>query len=244
MAKKAKPAKLTYVTLILDETGSMEGIRDDTIGGYNAYIDGLKEQAKNGMDFSFSLVKFDSQAINKVHVGWPIGEVPKLTRDTYVPRAGTPLVDACVKGILATAEVAKRGCPVVFVIQTDGYENASTEYTFKELAKLIKEKDKAGWHFIYLGAGIDAYETAAVMGIGRGSTSSYGRGLTGQAFMNVAAATSNVAQTGGARGSATYSAEMKATQGDVFDPDIVKKTTTVSKSVERRRKATGFTLKQ
>ncbi len=153
-------ASNTFVTLILDETGSMETIRDDTIGGYNTYIDTLKREAKNGTDFSFSLVKFDSRAITTVHVGEDIENVPHLTRATYVPGAATPLIDACVKGIHATAEVAKKGCPVVFVIQTDGYENASTEYTFKELAKLVRKKEKKGWHFVFLGAGIDAYETA------------------------------------------------------------------------------------
>ncbi len=153
-------ASKTFVTLILDETGSMEGIRDDTIGGYNTYIDTLKDEAKNGTDFSFSLVKFDSNKIDKVHVGEDIENVPHLTRATYVPGAATPLIDACVKGIHATAEVAKKGCPVVFVIQTHGYENASTEYSFKELAKLVRKKEKKGWHFVFLGAGIDAYETA------------------------------------------------------------------------------------
>ena len=65
MTKSSK----TFVTLILDETGSMEAIRDDTIGGYNTYIDTLKDEAaKNGTDFSFSLVKFDSRAITQVHV--------------------------------------------------------------------------------------------------------------------------------------------------------------------------------
>ncbi len=230
MTKSSK----TFVTLILDETGSMETIRDDTIGGYNAYIDTLKDEAKkNGTDFSFSLVKFDSRAITTVHVGEDIENVPHLTRATYVPGAATPLIDACVKGIHATAQVAKKGCPVVFVIQTDGYENASIEYTFKELAKLVREKEKDGWHFVFLGAGIDAYETAQVIGIGPRSTASYDLRESDEAFASTARNTVNVARSGGRRGSSDYSASQKRSMGDAFDPDGEKR---------KSRKRNGFSL--
>ena len=227
-------ASKTFVTLILDETGSMERIRDDTIGGYNAYIDTLKDEAaKNGTDFSFSLVKFDSRAITTVHVGEDIENVPHLTRATYVPGAATPLIDACVKGIHATAQVAKKGCPVVFVIQTDGYENASIEYTFKELAKLVREKEKDGWHFVFLGAGIDAYETAQVIGIGPRSTASYDLGESDEAFASTARNTVNVARSDGQRGSSDYSASQKRSMGDVYASDDEKR---------KSRKRNGFSL--
>ena len=226
-------ASKTFVTLILDETGSMERIRDDTIGGYNTYIDTLKDEAKNGTDFSFSLVKFDSRAITTVHVGEDIEKVPHLTRATYVPGAATPLIDACVKGIHATAQVAKKGCPVVFVIQTDGYENASIEYTFKELAKLVREKEKDGWHFVFLGAGIDAYETAQVIGIGPRSTASYSLGESDEAFASTARNTVNVARSDGEPGSSDYSADQKRSMGDVYDLDAERK---------KSRRRIGFSL--
>ncbi len=211
----------------------MERIRDDTIGGYNAYIDTLKAEAKNGTDFSFSLVKFDSRAITTVHVGVPIKDVPHLTRATYVPGACTPLIDACVKGIYATEEAVEDGCPVVFVIQTDGYENASIEYTFKELAKLVREKEKDGWHFVFLGAGIDAYETAQVIGIGPRSTASYSLGDSDEAFSSTALNTVNVSRSGGQRGSSDYSASQKRSMGDAYDPDDGKR---------KSRRRIGFSL--
>ncbi len=92
-------ATRTLVTFLLDRTGSMEAIRDDTIGGFNAYLDGLK--GNGSADIDFTLVQFDSVSIDKIHVAVPVAAIPKLTRDTYQPRASTPLIDAAVKTINA-----------------------------------------------------------------------------------------------------------------------------------------------
>ena len=157
----------------------------------------------------------------------------RQTNSRYVPGAATPLIDACVKGIHATSQVAKKGCPVVFVIQTDGYGNASTEYTFKELAKLVREKEKDGWHFVFLGAGIDAYETARVIGIGPRSTASYDLGESDEAFASTARNTVNVARSGGQIGSSDYSADQKRSMGDAYYPDGERR---------KSRKRNGFSL--
>jgi hypothetical protein len=163
----------TLVTFLLDRTGSMESIRDDTIGGFNAYLDGLKGDGTAKIEFT--LVQFDSMSIDKIWVAVPIAEVKKLTRDTYQPRASTPLIDAAFKTIAAVeaslvSEPAER---VVICIQTDGHENASTEHDWNELNALVKEKAAKGWQFNFMGVGIDAYDQGARMGIAPAATMAY-----------------------------------------------------------------------
>jgi hypothetical protein len=161
----------TLVTFLLDRTGSMEPIRDDTIGAFNAYLDVLK----GGDEIYFTLIQFDSMGVEKLHVDEPVNSVPRLTRESFVPRAATPLIDAAYKTIKAV-EKSVAGNPatkVVICIQTDGQENASTEHGWAELNALIKEKSEAGWQFNFMGASIDAYQQAAQMGISADQTLSY-----------------------------------------------------------------------
>ena len=159
---KEKPK---FVSFLLDETGSMHDVIDDTIGGFNAYVETLK---KDGGDIVFSLVSFDSNRTQRRYVAEPIDKVEPLTRSNYRPGAATPLIDASVKIIKATEDaVRKRGDEpsVLVVIQTDGYENASVEYTSADLTALIKEKTATGWQFVFLGAGLDAFDAARDAGI-------------------------------------------------------------------------------
>jgi hypothetical protein len=161
----AKPAKTTFVSFLLDETGSMQSIKDDTIGGFNAHLEALR---KDGDDILFSLVSFNSSQTKKRCVAVPIADVEELTEETYTPRAMTPLIDAAVKIIKATDEamqVRDDDPNVVVVMQTDGLENVSVEYTNHDLALLIKEKEAAGWQFVFLGAGLDAFAAAREAGI-------------------------------------------------------------------------------
>ncbi|MCG8378351.1 MAG: VWA domain-containing protein, partial [Proteobacteria bacterium] len=165
MSKKTKKPKATFVSFLLDETGSMQEIKDDTVGGFNAYVETLQ---KGDGDIVFSLVSFNSNMTERRYVAEPIAKVEPLTDDTYQPRAMTPLIDAAVKIIKATDEaVSKRKDKpnVVVVMQTDGQENVSVEYTNADLAALIKEKDQAGWQFVFLGAGLDAFAAAREAGI-------------------------------------------------------------------------------
>jgi hypothetical protein len=166
-------ATRTLVTYLLDRTGLMEAIRDDTIGGFNAYLDGLK--GNGGTDIAFTLVQFDSVSLDKIHVAVPVAEVPQLTRDSYQPRASTPLIDASVKTINAVEAslLTQPAAKVVICIQTDGQENSSVEYNWAELNALIKEKSAKGWQFNFMGVGIDAYDQGARMGIAPASTMAY-----------------------------------------------------------------------
>ncbi len=110
----------TLVTFLLDRTGSMEAVRGDTIGGFNTYLDTLK--GDGSADVAFTLVQFDSMSIDKICVAEPVARVAKLTRDTYQPRASTPLIDAAYKTIEAVEAslVSRPAEKVVICIQTDG----------------------------------------------------------------------------------------------------------------------------
>jgi hypothetical protein len=151
-----QPGTRTLVTFLLDRTGSMEAIRDDTIGGFNAYLGSLQGNGEANIDFT--LVQFDSVSMDKIHVAVPVAEVPKLTRETYQPRASTPLIDAAVKTINAVEAslLVTPAVRVVICIQTDGQENSSVEHSWGELNAPIKEKSAKGWQFNFMGVGIDA----------------------------------------------------------------------------------------
>ena len=204
----------TSVTFLLDRTGSMEVIKDDTIGGFNAYLEGLQGGAASD-DTEFSLVQFDSMSLDKVCVNKPVKGVDKLTKETYEPRASTPLIDAAYKTIKAVeTAVAGSDKKVVICIQTDGQENASTEHTWDELNALIKEKSNLGWQFNFMGVGIDAYKQASMMGIARGSTISttMDPGQMRAAYRGSALNTALYAS--GATATTDFSDDQKAAAGD------------------------------
>ena len=171
MEKKKKQAKngSTHISVILDRTGSMESIRDDTIGGFNAF---LREQKAQEGKATLTLVQFDSQdPYEVVHRFKPVGEVPGLNRKTYVPRASTPLLDALGRGIndlekgLGGLKAKERPEKVIFAVVTDGQENASREFTKKQVVKMIKEKtEKDKWQFVFLSADLGAIEEAGEVG--------------------------------------------------------------------------------
>jgi hypothetical protein len=155
----------THLAVILDRTGSMESIRDDTIGGFNAFLNEQKQQPGKA---TLTLVQFDSQdPYEVIHQVKTIQEVPELTKETYVPRATTPLLDAIGRGIndlekcIADMKEDARPSKVVFVVITDGQENASREFRRDQILKMINEKEKQhGWQFVFLSADLDAINDA------------------------------------------------------------------------------------
>lgn len=225
--------KTTVVSFLLDETGSMSTIKDDTIGGFNNYVEGLR---KSGEEFEFSFVKFDSNHTTKVHVGVPITDVLPLTPETYQPGAMTPLIDAAVKIIRATEEsVKERDVNVVVVIQTDGHENSSTAHTTQDLAELVKEKTAEGWEFVFLGAGIDAFSIAQQYGISAANSLSYDRQTSAQTFDSLTSNTVAYASTG-VRTSLNFDDGQRQASGDKFhqaDPVPAKNDSRVSEKKRR-----------
>ena len=165
----------THITVILDRSGSMESICDDTIGGLNAFV----EQQKAGFgEATLTLVQFDSQdPYEVIHHFMPIGDVPALTRQTYVPRGSTPLLDALGRGINdIEASIGKlnddeRPEKVIIAVITDGQENSSREFSKEQVEKMIKSKSsEAGWEFMFLSADLNAIEDAQRLGFSRDAT--------------------------------------------------------------------------
>lgn len=160
-------ANKTEIVFILDRSGSMGGLENDTIGGFNAF---LREQKKLEEETVVTTVLFDDQ----YEILWNGIDIKKakLTAKEYFVRGSTALLDAVGKTILdvgyrlsQTVENEKPG-HVIVVITTDGYENSSREFTYRKIKELIKRQQvRNGWEFIFMGANIDAALEADHLGI-------------------------------------------------------------------------------
>lgn len=211
--------KKTLLSFLLDETGSMASIKEDTIAGFNQYVDRLEAEQ---VPAEFTLVKFDSNGFRKVCVWAALSDVPALTNENYTPGAGTPLIDAVWKTIKSTEDVLNKrddDAAVMIVILTDGLENASREHTYPELTQLISEKTQAGWQFVFLGAGIDAFAQARQMGIGAERSLRYSRSKSADTFDVVARKTAKFARE---RNFEAFSPEERLLVTD--EQDIIMKT--------------------
>lgn len=180
----------THIHFLLDRSGSMARIAEDVIGGFNTF---LAAQQAAGPDARITLVQFDSRDPQEVVLdGAPILEAAPLTHRRFVPRGGTPLLDAT--GLLI--EKADRGLrepfdrlsaapqaplaskppiaeQILFVTLTDGEENQSRLYTLAGIRERIAERTASGWTFLFLSAGPDAYTEAAGLGIQRDATMAF-----------------------------------------------------------------------
>ena len=158
----------TELVFILDRSGSMHGMEADTIGGFNSM---LKKQKEEPGECRITTVLFDDR-YELLHDRLDLQAVAELTDKDYTVRGCTALIDAIGKTIKKIGDAQKhtaeeyRASKVLFVIITDGYENASRRYSSAEVKAMIeRQKEKYGWEFIFLGANIDAVETARHFGI-------------------------------------------------------------------------------
>ncbi len=172
---------------ILDRSGSMDDCRDDTIGGFNAFIESQKP-----FGGTMTLVLFDHE-YDVVYKDKPIAEVEKMTRATFVPRGNTALLDAMGKTIKSVEDLIAR----TVIILTDGQENSSHEYTKSHIKDLVEAKTKEGWTFVYLGANQDAFTEAGALGISQNCTMNYDVRKTPQAFNRLGNALSQAASCQG-----------------------------------------------
>jgi Mg-chelatase subunit ChlD len=185
----------THIAVLLDRSGSMGAVKDETISGFNYF---LKEQKAAGDNASFTLVQFDSESTDVVHEARPVRDVPDLNQDTYQPRGSTPLLDALGSTINSTGKTlaaipeANRPDKVVFVVITDGEENASHKFTKTQVKEMIDHQtEKYKWQFVYLGANQDAFAEAGAVGIAMANAANYAPLYTEMAFEGTSA---NVAQ--------------------------------------------------
>ncbi len=188
---------LTELVFILDESGSMSDLTLDTIGGFNSLIN--KQRSEEG-EALVSTVLFSNRS-KVIHDRVKISDIPRMTEKDYVPNGCTALLDAVGDAIHHIANVHKyareEDVPekTLFIITTDGMENASHEYSYEKVKKMIgKEQEKYGWEFIFLGANIDSAATARTLGIKEENAVDYCPDEAGTAAMyeSVACAVGNM----------------------------------------------------
>lgn len=169
---------LTEIVIVLDKSGSMESVQMETIHGFNKF---LHEQQKAPGEARLTLVLFDTN-VEVVHSGVDIKAVPDLTAETYSPDGWTALYDAVMRAIndtgnrLAATPEPERPGKVIFVIMTDGAENASREFAQNPAAvrsKIKHQEDKYSWNFVYIGANQDAFAVGGDLGIRSGMIANY-----------------------------------------------------------------------
>lgn len=166
---------LTEIVFILDRSGSMSGLESDTIGGFNSTL----EQNKNAEgDALVSTVLFNTGS-KVIHDRVPVAEIPPLTENEYQVGGGTALLDAVgdavrhIRNVHKYAREEDRPAKTLFVITTDGMENASQRYSFDDIKRLIEKQKERGWEFLFLGANIDSERVSGRMGISARRTVNY-----------------------------------------------------------------------
>ena len=188
---------ITELVFILDRSGSMAGLEQDTIGGFNAMIE---KQKKETGECYISTVLFDNVS-EVLHDRVRLSDIKPMTDKEYTVRGCTALIDAIGSAIHHIGNIHKYARPedvpehTMFIITTDGMENASQRYNSDEVKKMIeRQKEKFGWEFLFIGANIDAVETAKRYGINEDRAVNYNADAkgTGILYESVACAVSNV----------------------------------------------------
>ena len=188
---------ITELVFILDRSGSMAGLESDTIGGFNAMIE---KQKKEEGECYISTVLFDNVS-EVLHDRVKLSNIKPMTDREYTVRGCTALIDAIGGAIHHIGNIHKYARPedvpehTMFIITTDGMENASQRYSSEQVKRMIKrQKDKYGWEFLFIGANIDAVETARCYGIDEDRAVNYNADAegTGILYESVACAVSSV----------------------------------------------------
>ncbi len=177
---------VTELVFIIDKSGSMSGLENDTIGGFNSM---LNKQKQNKDKCYVTTVLFDSQ-LKTIHDRLDISEVGNLTHDDYQPYGSTALIDAIGETVKHISNIhkysRKEDVPenTLFMITTDGMENSSVIHSSDEVKKMIeKAKNEKGWEFIFIGANIDSVETAKHFGIKEDKAVNYVHDAKGTGIM-------------------------------------------------------------
>lgn len=168
-----------YVSLIFDESGSMQSCKRAAITGFNQYVKSLQDEPAPTW---FTLTLFNARRTEVRYHGVPVGTVPELDIETYRPQDTTPLYDAIGYTLAAARQEAPAECKKLCVILTDGLENSSKEFTRKQIYSLIKECEQEGWRFVYLGADHDVWAAGEDLGVAQECRVSFSKSHIGQTF--------------------------------------------------------------
>ena len=187
-----KPQPL-YVTLILDETGSMQECKGAAIAGFNQYVARLRQEPA---ETQFTLTLFNASKTEVRYQAVPVRNVHHLDVETYRPHDTTPLYDAIGRTLTVARQQAPAEMRKLCAILTDGLENASTEYTRKQIFDLIKTCEKDGWTFIYLGADHDVWAAGEDLGIAGDNRIAFCRRQVDQTFNELSEATAKFRRRG------------------------------------------------
>ncbi len=221
----------TELVFILDRSGSMGGLEQDTISGFNGMIDRQKEEGKKqgSRKVNVTTLLFDDE-VEIIHDRFPIEMIQPLTEKDYFVRGCTALLDAVGIGIEKIANVQKhlseahRAGKVLFVITTDGLENSSEKYSYEQIRRMIRAKKEYGWEFLFLGANIDAGREAEKMGIDRKRSVTYENDPKGIAL--------NFKAVGKAVSKAVWAENM----GAAFDDNWSEEITEHKRNCQRRKR--------
>ena len=205
---------VTHVIAILDRSGSMQGKESDVIGGFNAFVEGLKEGAG---EVGVSYVQFDG-VVELVWNDVALERLPLMTAEHYQPRGNTALLDA-----VGTTVAAIQDNPAhryIVNIHTDGMENASREWTHEKVKQLIDARTALGnWTFSFFGCEIEAWGDASRMGVSAGNVARYATADTREMWRGSSRA-SNLMRKSRQRASAHYSAAAAAARDGASDEKV------------------------
>lgn len=180
----------TEIACVIDRSGSMNDIRSDAIGGFNAF---LRDQKSVAGECKLTLVLFNHE-YSIVHDGVNLQDVPELTEQTYVPSGTTALLDAVGRTVDTIGgrldKQADKPKKVIVVILTDGMENASKDYTRSRVAEMIKhQQEKYSWEFIFLAANQDAFSVGGALNIKTANTVPFAANSAGTKAVYASAST-------------------------------------------------------
>ena len=196
--KSRKITLKTHVIFIIDESGSMRPAASDIRGGFNTYVEKLKG---DGNTYTLTAIKFGTM-VRPLFAGLSLEDVPLLTPENYMPLDSTALYDAIGYGLDATKEqfsIEKKPYGkdrFLFIIMTDGFENASKKFSKENITARMKRREEAGnWTFVYLGADQDAWAIASDLGLAQGNVLSYAAAATNTTFGILARSTTTASNT-------------------------------------------------
>lgn len=196
--RAGKNPNLSHIVFVLDDSGSMQSCRQQTIDGFNEYLKGQQEDTKNtGIETLVSLYKFDGYSVKCTIDRKPVAEVEPLNTNTYNPQGGTNLNDA-IGGVMLALNTAltdkKKGDreSVIVTILTDGEENSSRTFKNTDVKAMVEKAEAKNWGFMFLGANVDAFHAGAAFGFTAQNTMQFDTANATQTIRAASAMTSRM----------------------------------------------------